>query len=116
MCKFHDVTRPNSHCETCLPVVLQGIFRLFTTKPVIPYLRTDHVDYIYKKSNKRLYFIRLLKKSRVECNNIVKIYLVLIRPILEYAVQVWQDIPNFLETKLETIQESTQDYFPASHI
>ena len=66
---------------------------------------TNHVDYIYKKSNKRLYFIRLLKKSRVECNSIVKIYLVLIRPILEYAVQVWQDIPNFLETKLETIQK-----------
>ena len=66
---------------------------------------TDHVDYIYKKSSKRLYFIRLLKKSRVECNSIVKIYLVLIRPILEYAVQVWQDIPNFLETKLETIQK-----------
>ena len=111
-------SRGLTRCETCLPVVLQGIFRLFTTKPVIPYLRTDHVDYIYKKSNKRLYFIRLLKKSRVECNSnsIVKIYLVLIRPILEYAVQVWQDIPNFLETKLETIQESTQDYFPASHI
>ena len=66
---------------------------------------TNHVDYIYKKSNKRLYFIILLKKSRVECNSIVKIYLVLIRPILEYAVQVWQDIPNFLETKLETIQK-----------
>ena len=66
---------------------------------------TNHVDYIYKKSNKRLYFIRLLKKSRVECNSIVKIYLVLIRPILEYAIQVWQDIPNFLETKLETIQK-----------
>ena len=64
---------------------------------------TDHVDYIYKKSNKRLFFIRLLKKSRVECNSIVKIYLVLIRPILEYAVQVWQKIPNFQETKLETI-------------
>ena len=62
-------------------------------------------DYIYKKSNKILYFIRLLKKSRVECNSIVKIYLVLIRPILEYAVQVWQDISNFLETKLETIQK-----------
>ena len=78
---------------------------------------TNDVDYIYKKSNKRLYFIRLLKKSRVECNSIVKIYLVLIRPILEYAVQVWQDIPNFLETKLETIQKTvTQDYFPASHI
>ena len=66
---------------------------------------TNHVDCIYKKSNKRLYFIRLLKKSRVECNSIVKIYLVLIRPILEYAVQVWRDIPNFLETKLETIQK-----------
>ena len=35
----------------------------------------------------------------------MKIYLVLIRPILEYAVQVWQDIPNFLEIKLETIRK-----------
>ena len=56
---------------------------------------TDHVDYIYKKSNERLHFIRLLNKSRVECNSIVKIYLVLIMPILEFAVQVWQDISNF---------------------
>ena len=31
-------------------------------------------------------------------------YLTTIRPTLEYAVQVWQDIPEFLSRKLESIQ------------
>ena len=34
-----------------------------------------------------------------------KVYLTKIRPILEYGVQGWQDIPEFLSNKLESIQK-----------
>ena len=36
---------------------------------------------------------------------ILKVYLTTIRLILEYGVQVWQDIPEFLSNKLESIQK-----------
>ena len=32
-----------------------------------------------------------------------------IRPILEYGVQVWQNIPEFLSNKLESIQKRALD-------
>ena len=65
----------------------------------------DHMDYIYKKACKKLYSLRILKRSGVEPSNIVKVYLSTIRPTLEYCVPIWQAIPDFLSHKLETIQK-----------
>ena len=65
----------------------------------------EHIDYILKKASKRLYSLRILKKVGVNREGILKVYLTTIRPILEYGVQVWQDIPEFLSNKLESIQK-----------
>ena len=49
-----------------------------------------HVDYIYKKACKKLYSLRVLRRAGVEQRNILKVYLTTIRPVLKYAVPIWQ--------------------------
>ena len=39
----------------------------------------------------------------VDREGILKVYLTTIRPALEYGVQVWQDIPEFLSNKMASI-------------
>ena len=56
----------------------------------------SHVDHVIAKSSKRLYALRLLKRADVNSEDILKVYLCNIRSVLEYAVQVWQDIPAYL--------------------
>ena len=62
-----------------------------------------HIEYISKKASKRLYSLRILKRVGVASDSILMMYLTIIRPILEYGAQVWQDIPEFLSRKLESI-------------
>ena len=52
----------------------------------------------------RLYALRLLKRAGVMPEDILKIYTCNIRSVLEYAVQVWQDIPAYLSDAIESIQ------------
>ena len=57
----------------------------------------DHVDYIVKKSAKRLYMLRLLKRARCDTKTLISVYFSCIRPILEYSAQVWHySIPEYL--------------------
>ena len=63
-----------------------------------------HVEYIYKKACKKLYSLRVLRRAGVEQKNILKVYLTTIRPVLEYAVPIWQAIPDYLSKKIESIQ------------
>ena len=65
----------------------------------------EHIDYISKKATKRLYYLRILKKVGANREGTVKVYLTIIRLLLEYGAQVWQDIPEFLSNKLESIQK-----------
>ena len=67
--------------------------------------RNEHIHYLSKKASKRLYSLGILKKVVVNRGGIVKVYLTTITPILEYGVQVWQDIPEFLSNKLESIKK-----------
>ena len=66
---------------------------------------STHVDYIYKKACKRLYSLRLLRRAGVPTTGMLKAYLSVIRPILEYAVPVWQSICEMQSEKLESIQK-----------
>ena len=65
----------------------------------------EHIAYIYGKACKRLYSLRVLRKAGVEVKNMLRVYLAIIRPILEYAVPVWQTIPEYLSQKFESVQK-----------
>ena len=41
------------------------------------------LDYIFKKTSKRLFSLRVLKRAGVPSKLILKVYLTIIRPILE---------------------------------
>ena len=60
-----------------------------------------NVNQIYKKACKRLYSLRLLERADVTTTGILKVYLSVIRPILEYAVPVWQSICETQSEKLD---------------
>ena len=48
-----------------------------------------HVEHITKKTSKRLYYIRELKRAGLPSDELVRIYISLVRSVLEYACQVW---------------------------
>ena len=65
----------------------------------------SHVEYIFKKACKKLYSLRVLRRAGVNHANILKVYLTTVRPVLEYAVPVWQSIPGYLSDVIETVQK-----------
>lgn len=50
----------------------------------------DHVTMICAKANKRLYSLKLLKRSGVTTTDLAQYYMSVIRPVLEYACPIWQ--------------------------
>ena len=65
----------------------------------------NHVDYIIKKACKKLHSVRVPCRARVSQPNIMRIYLSTVRPALEYAVPVWQNIPAYLSEAIERVQK-----------
>jgi len=65
----------------------------------------SHVDYIIKKAFKKLYSVTVLRRARVSQPNKLRIYLGSVRPVLEYAIPVWQDIPAYLSEVIERVQK-----------
>ena len=49
--------------------------------------------------------LRLIKRAGVQEHNMLKVFRSSVRPILEYAVQVWQDIPDHLSDRMESVQK-----------
>ena len=66
----------------------------------------DNVDKLFKKASSRMYFISQLKRTRMASSEIVKVYISLVRPVLEYACQVWHGgLTEQQSDLLESIQE-----------
>ena len=66
----------------------------------------DHVNYIIKKANKRLYFLVLLRRSKVPPDDILKFYCTCMRPVLEYCAPVFHNsLPGYLSDEIERIQK-----------
>lgn len=65
-----------------------------------------HIDYIVKKAAKRLYFLKVLKRSGLTSDHLLHFYVAVIRPILEYCSPVWNhNLPQYLSDKIESIQK-----------
>ena len=71
-----------------------------------------HVEYVIAKAAKRLFALRLLKRAALMPKDILKVYLCNVRSVLEYAAQVWQDIPAHLSDAIESIQRRALRAFP----
>ena len=64
-----------------------------------------HVDYLYRKCSRRLYLLIMLKRAGVPTRDILRIYLTMIRSVLEYACQVWHtSLSGAHSDKLESVQ------------
>ena len=62
----------------------------------------SHIDYICSKASKRLYSIRILKRSGIPIYDMDSIFCTFVQPILEYACQIWhffltETLPNQIE-------------------
>ena len=66
----------------------------------------EHVDHMVSKASKRLYMLYQLKRAGVTQGDLLKIYLSVVRPVLEYACPVWStNLPKYLSNKIEMIQK-----------
>ena len=66
----------------------------------------EHINDICKKANKRLYYLVLLRRAGLEEKDLLIYYKQIIRPIMEYACQVWHsNLPEYLSNKLQSIQD-----------
>ena len=66
----------------------------------------SQVDHMYKKACQRVHFIGCLKRSKLSQKDIIKVYTSLVRPVLEYACQVWHPgLTGYHSDLLESVQE-----------
>ena len=74
---------------------------------------SKHVDNIVSKAGKRVYMLYQLKRAGISQLDLVKIYVPVIRPVLEYACPVWS---TNLSDAIEIIQEHVlRSIYPGLH-
>ena len=65
----------------------------------------DHISAICIKANKRLHYLKLLKRSSATVDDLLHYYTSVIRPVVEYACPVWQScITCEQRNRIESIQ------------
>ena len=65
----------------------------------------EHVTKIVKEAGKRLYMLRLMKRANADTKTLSTVYTTVIRPVLEYACQVWHfNISGYLSDGIERVQ------------
>ena len=65
-----------------------------------------HVDEIISKARKRVYMIYQLKRAGINQNDLIRIYISVIRPVVEYACPVWHtNLPKYLSDNIEIIKK-----------
>ena len=68
----------------------------------------DNVNILVKKASKRLYILRILRRSGVPSADLLPVFLALVRSVLEYACTVWHiraSLPDYLSNKIEHVQK-----------
>ena len=67
---------------------------------------TTHIEKTCAKANKRIFILTHLRRAGANASDLLKIYCLLIRPILEYACPIWStSIPQYLIDNIESIQK-----------
>ena len=66
-----------------------------------------HTDYLFKKANKHQCVLRILKKSGVALDDLVKTFCTLTRSVLEYASHMWVALPEYLSNVIESAKKSS---------
>ena len=66
----------------------------------------EHIEKVHKKASARRYVISQLQSTKVKVEDVVKVYISLVRPITEYACHVWHPCLTPGQVNLlESIQE-----------
>ena len=95
---FEAVTINNKPIEVVTSVKLLGLTISNNLK------WNAHID-CYQKGASRLYQLRQLKRAKGDPAQLVCFYTTCIRPVSEYACQVFHDgLPKYLSEELEKIQ------------
>ena len=65
-----------------------------------------HIVEIVKKASSRLYFLRQLKRAKINEKDLLTFYLTCVRPVTEYACPVFHNsLPLYLSEELEKLQK-----------
>ena len=63
-----------------------------------------HVDEIISKARKRMYMIYQLKRAGINQNDLIRMYVSVIRPVVEYACPVWHtNLLKYISDNIEII-------------
>ena len=59
-----------------------------------------------KKAGKRLYMLYQLKRAWITQKDLVSVYVIVVRPVLEYVCLVWHtNLPQYLSDNIEVTQK-----------